>query len=104
MNVRACALLLLLAILELKQCSGICCNNDGDCPAYHCCESQRRGRRSVGCSVSSGICTPFGAQQQRCHVGHRFTCPCLPGLTCVGTGVTEIPQGEIGVCQRSRYG
>lgn len=39
-----------------------------------------------------------------CHVGHRVTCPCLPGLTCVGTGDFEFPQGEIGVCQRLHYG
>ena len=39
-----------------------------------------------------------------CHVGHRVTCPCLPGLTCVGTGDFEFPQGEIGVCQRMHYG
>ncbi|XP_078337850.1 uncharacterized protein LOC111133230 [Crassostrea virginica] len=90
----------LVVILHVQECSGTCCNSDGDCPPLHCCVPPVRGRRSVTCSFASGRCEPYGGVNQGCHVGHRFTCPCLPGLTCVGTGLIEVPQGEVGNCQQ----
>ncbi|XP_078338028.1 toxin MIT1-like [Crassostrea virginica] len=95
-------LVLVVVTLEFYRIQGQCCDDDSDCPRLSCCVRPVRGRRSPGCG--SGTCTPFGSSQEKCHVGHRVTCPCLPGLTCVGTGDFEFPQGEIGVCQRLHYG
>uniref|UniRef100_A0A8W8KG71 Prokineticin domain-containing protein n=1 Tax=Magallana gigas TaxID=29159 RepID=A0A8W8KG71_MAGGI len=102
MNLLACGLVLLFVVLEFDCIQGQCCDSDNDCPQYNCCVHSVRGRRAIGCG--SGTCTRFGAPGEKCHVGHHVTCPCLSGLTCVGTGEFEFPQGEIGVCQRYHYG
>nr|XP_011418328.3 uncharacterized protein LOC105321655 [Crassostrea gigas] len=105
MNVLLCSVVLIVAILQVGECSDTCCNDDSDCPELHCCVKPLRGKRSLAsCGNSGGRCTRYGGLNQGCHVGHRFTCPCLPGLTCVGTGLREIPQGEVGVCRTRSYG
>ncbi|XP_052717436.1 uncharacterized protein LOC128189741 [Crassostrea angulata] len=105
MNVLLCSVVFIVAILQVGECSDTCCNDDSDCPELHCCVKPLRGKRSLAsCGNSGGRCTRYGGLNQGCHVGHRFTCPCLPGLTCVGTGLREIPQGEVGVCRTRSYG
>ncbi|XP_060555027.1 uncharacterized protein LOC132715930 isoform X2 [Ruditapes philippinarum] len=100
---------------------GICgakkkhCSSCADCSPSECCVNIRIiGKRSADRMKrqEQGQCEPMGKQGSGCLVRNasgrphdvvQHSCPCRKGLTCVGSGVNEIPVGEVGVCRRKGY-
>ncbi|XP_064612669.1 uncharacterized protein LOC135476546 [Liolophura sinensis] len=79
------------------------CSSQNDCLKGECCRNnQLRGKRSV-----YGVCEPLGNAGSNCYLslfqvseGVYSSCPCVRGLECKGSGLVEVPYGEMGTCVR----
>ncbi|XP_045205524.2 uncharacterized protein LOC123557854 [Mercenaria mercenaria] len=82
------------------------CSSGADCADSECCLSNMRpiGKRSL--QTAHGHCSSMATGGSGCLVkmgsgkpsGTVYSCPCLSGLTCHGTGMYDVPLGEMGRC------
>ncbi|KAK3607255.1 hypothetical protein CHS0354_002228 [Potamilus streckersoni] len=80
------------------------CDDATDCGYGKCCvtKDQVRGKRDT---TPQGTCQRLGTRGSRCLAsypqplssGMYYICPCATGFSCLGTGLYEIPLGEIAV-------
>ncbi|KAH9515051.1 hypothetical protein Btru_019023 [Bulinus truncatus] len=76
------------------------CSSSTECVPGECCvaKGKKQTRRH---------CTAVGVAGETCFVNVtsvndvNFVCPCMDGLTCIGTGVIEIPLGQRGNCSKA---
>ncbi|XP_052796498.1 uncharacterized protein LOC128228954 [Mya arenaria] len=79
------------------------CATGADCSDTECCVSDMR---PIGKRAAHGHCRNMGTSGSGCLVRYPsgkpmdavFQCPCIASLTCHGTGMHDIPLGEIGKC------
>ncbi|CAH1791015.1 unnamed protein product [Owenia fusiformis] len=97
--------------LGLKQCK-----NSRQCGKRACCvaDNQPIGKRDLTSVLLKpepygGHCERLGELGDACLMatfdpsqGMYWKCPCRSGLTCIGSGMIEVPLGEIGKCSYSK--
>ncbi|KAL3858503.1 hypothetical protein ACJMK2_013089 [Sinanodonta woodiana] len=89
--------------------AAVSCNGPSDCAPGECCVSNARprGKRDTSFRSTSGTCQMVGTEGSSCLVsytqplqsGMYYACPCALGFRCLGTGLYDIPLGEIGTCR-----
>ncbi|XP_052075249.1 uncharacterized protein LOC127712690 [Mytilus californianus] len=106
-----------LLIIHTAECQnvGSPCNDFSDC-GYRsfCCVSKTRPRgRKRRSTDAIGTCQNIGTKGAACLVNNQekpwnsiffVSCPCQTPLTCIGSGVIDIPLGETGTCGYPRKG
>ncbi|VDI52382.1 Hypothetical predicted protein [Mytilus galloprovincialis] len=82
------------------------CNSSRECGYRRCCVIENlKGRKKRSISFA-GVCRPYGQIDSVCVVENQYAnanvfrgwCPCKTPLTCIGSGITEVPYGEKGTC------
>ncbi|RUS80540.1 hypothetical protein EGW08_011680 [Elysia chlorotica] len=81
------------------------CSQSSQCQTDECCVTTNppRGKRALA-PTAGGVCQKLGSAKDSCYVMYttvqdmNYRCPCGPGLVCVGSGMMEVPLGEVGTC------
>ncbi|XP_071178050.1 uncharacterized protein [Mytilus edulis] len=104
-----------LIIIQTGKFFGSPCNDFSDCGyVSYCCVSKTRPRgRKRRSTDAIGTCQNVGTEGAACLVNNQdkplnsiffVSCFCQAPLQCIGSGVIDVPLGEMGICGYPKKG